>query len=255
MSTTLKKLKRKYIIINMEKEEKITFHQLFWYFIIFSVVGIIIETLYCYATTGVLESRKGLIWGAFCPVYGVSAAVLILFLNKYKGKNIFELFIYGFIAGSVAEYILSFGLEAVYGMRFWDYSYVKYHINGRICMQYSFYWGILTVLLIKYVKPILDKVINKIPKKARGIVDTLLLIFFIINCIFTIWGIQTYQNRVVNRIKHQEQTSNLLVQCQQNIENNYFTNERMSRIFPNLRIKDANGNEIWVKTLIKENGK
>ena len=236
----------------MKKEGKITIHQLFWYFLIFSVAGIIIETLYCYITTGVLESRKGLIWGPFCPVYGVSAAILILCLNQYKDKNIFWLFIYGFIAGAIAEYILSFSLEAIYGMRFWDYSYTNAHINGRICLQYSFYWGILSVFIIKWIKPALDKLIDKIPIKAKNIIDSALLIFFIINCIFTVWGIQTYQNRVVYGIKHEEKADNILIQCQQKIENDYFTNERMARIFPNLRVKDQNGNEIWVRTLIEK---
>lgn len=236
----------------MKKETKVTIHQLFWYFLIFSVAGIIIETVYCYITTGVLESRKGLIWGPFCPVYGVSVAVLILCLNQYKDENIFWLFIYGFIAGSIAEYILSFGLEAIYGMRFWDYTYTNSHINGRICIQYSFYWGILSVLIIKYIKPLLDKWIEKISTKVINMIDSILLIFFIINCIFTVWGIQTYQNRVVYGIKNEEKTDNIFVQCKQTIENEYFTNERISKIFPNLRIKDKNGNEIWVRTLIEE---
>lgn len=236
----------------MKKEEKITIQQLFWYFLIFSIVGIVIETVYCYATTGVLESRKGLIWGPFCPVYGVSAALLILCLNQYKNKNIIELFFRGFIVGSIAEYVLSFILEAIYGIRFWDYTYTNAHINGRICLQYSFYWGILSVLLIKCAKPILDKLMDKIPAKIRKGIDVTLFTFFIVNCIFTVWGIQTYQNRVVKGIRNEEQANNFLIQCRQTIENNYFTNERMSRIFPNLRIKDENGNEIWVKTLIEE---
>lgn len=236
----------------MKKETKIIIHQLFWYFLIFSMAGIIVETLYCYITTGVLESRKGLIWGPFCPVYGVSAIVLISYLNRYTDKNVFWLFIYGFIAGSIAEYILSFGLEAIYGMRFWDYTYTGSHINGRICLQYSLYWGILSVIIMKWIKPMLDKFINKIPMKAKNIIDSLLFMFFIIDCIFTIWGIQTYQNRVVYGIKHEEATNNILIQCQQKIENEYFTNERMTKIFPNLRIKDENGNEIWIKTLIEE---
>lgn len=237
----------------MKKEAKITMHQLFWYFLIFSIAGIIIETLYCYITTGVLESRKGLIWGPFCPVYGVSAAILILCLNPHKNKSILGLFIYGFIAGSIAEYILSYGLEAIFGIRFWDYTYTNIHINGRICMQYSFYWGILSVLIIKWIKPILDKFMNKIEVKAQKIVDITLIIFFIINCIFTVWGIQTYQNRVVYNIKNEEKTDNIITQCIQKIENDYFTNERMSKTFPNLRIKDENGNEIWVRTFIQNN--
>ena len=233
-----------------KKEEKVTIHQIFWYFIIFSILGIIIETLYCYITTGVLESRKGLLWGPFCPVYGVSATVLIICLNKYKNKNTFQLFIYGIIAGSIAEYILSFGLECIYGMRFWDYTYTNLHINGRICLQYSFYWGILSVLVVKYVKPLLDKLINKIPVKGRNIIEIILLIFFIVNCIFTIWGLQTYQNRVINKTEQSYENNHIFVQWQQKIENDYFTNERMSKTFPNLRIKDKEGNEIWVRTLI-----
>lgn len=236
----------------MKKEDKVTIHQLFWYFLIFSIAGIIIETLYCYATTGVIESRKGLLWGPFCPVYGISAAILILCLNRYKDKNILVLFIYGFIAGSIAEYILSFLLESVYGMRFWDYTYTNAHINGRVCLQYSFYWGILSVLLIKWMKPMLDRWIDKMPVKARKIIDIILLIFFIVNTVFTVWGIQTYQNRVVYGIKHEGETGNIFIKCQQKIENDYFTNERMSKTFPNLRIKDETGNEVWVRTLIEK---
>ena len=75
----------------MKIKNKLTIHQIFWYMVIFSIIGIIVETIYCYVTTGVLESRKGLIWGPFCPVYGVSAAILIIALNRYQDKNIFKL--------------------------------------------------------------------------------------------------------------------------------------------------------------------
>ena len=67
----------------MENKKQLTIHQLFWYFVIFSVLGLIIETLYGYATMGIWQSRKGLIWGPFCPVYGVGAVILILLL-KFK---------------------------------------------------------------------------------------------------------------------------------------------------------------------------
>ena len=237
--------------LEMQKEEKITIHNLFWYFVIFSVIGIIIETAYCYITTGVLESRKGLIWGPFCPVYGISAVIATIFLNKYKNENILKLFVYGFVTGSIAEYILSYILEAIYGMRFWDYSYTTFHINGRICLQFSFYWGILSVILIKWINPLLNKLIAKIPTKPRNIIEIILLIFFIINAFFTMWGIQTYENRVVNGIENEQETSNIFETYKQKIENEYFTNERISIIFPNIRTIDEEGREVWVKTLIE----
>ena len=171
---------------------------------------------------------------------------LILFIHL-----IIYLFIYGFILGSIAEYLLSFGLESIYGIRFWDYGYVNLHLNGRICLQFSIYWGLLSIIIMRFVKPGIDKVINKIPVKPRNIAEIILIIFFSINCIFTVWGIQTYQNRVVyNKINNIE-TNNVFIQIKQKIENDYFTNERMSKTFPNLRIKDEQGNESWVKELIE----
>ena len=236
----------------MEKQEKLTIYQIFFYFLIFSIVGLIIETVFGYINTGVIESRKGLIWGPFCPVYGISGAVLILALNKYKEKNILEIFFAGFIVGSIAEYVLSFILESIYGMRFWEYGYAKINLNGRICLQYSMYWGILSVIVLKLVKPLLDKIISKVPSKPLKIMEGIIFVFLIFDGIFTVWGIQTYQNRLIENKINNKQTSNFIINLKQNIENNYFTNDRMSKTFPNLRFKDREGNEIWIKTLIKE---
>ena len=236
----------------MEKEKKSTIHHLFWYFIIFSILGLIIETLYCYIGTGVFESRKGLIWGPFCPVYGVCGAGLIYILEKLNCKTISQLFIAGIVLGSIGEYFLSYILEAIYGIKFWNYEYLQYNLNGRISLLFSFYWGVLSVVLIKFVKPLIDKGLNKLGTKPRNVIDILIFIFLVIDCIFTVWGIQTYQNRVLKNIQTKENSNNIFIELKNKIENDYFTNERMSKIFPNLRIRDENGNEVWIKTLIND---
>lgn len=235
-----------------EDKKKVTIHHLFWYFLIFSVLGLIIETIYCYATTGVLESRRGFIWGPLCPVYGICGAVLIFVLEKFNCKNYIKLFIFGFIFGSIAEYILSFGLEAVYGIRFWNYDYLQYNLNGRISLSFSIYWGILSVVLIKLAKPIIDKTVTKIKPHTRSIIEIGVFIFLVIDCVVTIWAIQVYKNRVVNGIEYEASSNNVVLQIRQNIENNYFTNERMSRIFPNLRVKNEKGEEVWIRSLINQ---
>ena len=236
----------------MKENKKITIHHLFWYFLIFSILGLIIETLYCFITSGTLESRKGLIWGPFCPIYGVCGAIIIYILNKFNCKNNIKLFILGFILGSITEYILSYGLEAVYGMRFWNYEYLQYNLNGRISLLFSFYWGILSIILVKFIKPLIDKLVDKIKPHTRNILELGIFIFLVIDCIVTIYGIQTYQNRVVYNKIYTTNSNNIILKAIQNIENNYFTNERMSRNFPNLRIKTDNGEEVWIKTLIDE---
>ncbi len=232
----------------MENEkEKISLKQILWYLIIFSIIGLIIETTFGYLTTGVLESRKGLIWGPFCPVYGVGATILIILLGKYK-DNFVKLFILGSIIGNMIEYGLSYLLEAMYGTRFWDYSYITWNLNGRICIKYSIFWGILAVLLILFVKPTIDKLINKIPNSKA--LNLTLILFIIIDSLATVWAIKTYQNRVVNEYYdiEQDKQNNLKYY----IENTFFSNEKMEKTFPNLRYIDESGKEFYLKELIKD---
>ena len=236
----------------MKKNKKITIHHLFWYFLIFSILGLIIETLYCYITAGTWESRKGLIWGPFCPVYGVCGAFLIAVLDKLNFKSNVQLFLGGFVIGSIAEYILSYMLEAIYGIRFWNYAYLSYHLNGRISLLFSFYWGVLSIVLIKFAKPLIDKIVDKMKPKIRNTIEISLFVFLVIDCIFTVWGIQTYQNRVLYHTEYKTYSNNIFLKARENIENNYFTNERISHTFPNLRTKNEKGEEVWIKTLIEE---
>lgn len=234
----------------MEEREKISIHQLLCYFIVFSVIGLFIETIYCYITTGVLESRKGLIWGPFCPVYGVGASLLILLLNRFKNSKI-KLLIYGGIVGDVIEYLMSYGLEAIYSTRFWDYSYTNFHLNGRICLIYTVFWAILSILLISFVKPLIDKCMMKINFKYTNIIEILITIFFIIDVLCTVWGINSYKQRAIDVYYNRELKNKYTII--KRIEDALFSNDKMLNTFPNIRFINENNEEIWIRDIIKEN--
>lgn len=228
-------------MLEEKEEEKINLSQLFWYFVIFSIIGLFVETIYCYVTTGVLESRKGLLIGPFCPVYGIGAVILIITTYRLKDSN-FKIFLVGAVVGGIVEYLISFILEAIYGIRFWEYSYLKYNLNGRICIVYSLFWGILSIVLIRWVKPVIDKLISKIPK--RNIIEKILLVFLILDAILTVCAINSYQNRVVF---HQGSDPNKI---NERIEEKLFSNEIMVKTFPNLRYRTEEGEEIFIKNLL-----
>lgn len=232
-------------------KKKINIHQLFWYFILFSILGLIIETLYGRYSMGVWESRKGLLWGPFCPVYGVGAIFLILLLNHVDQKNYFKLFFYGALIGAAVEYVLSYGLEAIYGARFWDYSYTKIHINGRICVSFSIFWGILAIVLMKFVKPFIDQLIDRINLKMKASTETGIFFFLVVDALVTVWAINIYETRAVKQY-YQEEMQYSNISWIRKIEEEYFTNERMQKTFPNLRTKDREGNQFFVRDLIKE---
>lgn len=232
--------------------KKITYQQILWYFIIFSVIGLIIETIFCYITTGVIESRKGLIWGPFCPVYGVGATILIICLHTYEEKTM-KLFLMGCILGNIIEYGLSYLLEAYYGTRFWDYSYYGFDINGRICLLYSIYWGVLSIILIKYVKPKVDKIIEKIPNSKKLYLTIIILL--IIDGLATIWAITSYQKRIGVKLEPKEVTTSqhFIYKMKTKLEQILFSDEIMAKTFPNLRYVDKQGNQYYIKDKINQN--
>lgn len=225
----------------------ISLHEILWYFILFSVAGLLMETFYCYQTTGVLESRKGLIFGPFCPIYGIGATFLIISLNKYK-KNSLKLFIYGFFLGSILEYFMSFVLEVIYGTRFWDYSYLDLNLNGRISLIYSLFWGILSIFLMSFLKPLLDKLIFKISNKLTFVIDLALTVFFIFDIIATIYSLSIYKTKAINTYYNLPQpTYNAFLTF---INNNIFSDSYIMKSFPNIRFIDNSGKEIFVRDIL-----
>ena len=87
-------------------EIKINIWIILAYFIIYSVLGFFIETVYGIFTKGVIESRQGFIYGPFCPIYGLGAVVMILSLKRFT-KNNYVLFFMGTIVGGAVEYFVS----------------------------------------------------------------------------------------------------------------------------------------------------
>ena len=153
---------------NTESKKKITIMGLsIWrilaYFIIYSVVGYIIETIYGIITKGTWESRQSFLYGPFCAIYGLGASIMIIFLHKYS-KRYNTLFLGGFIVGSIVEYLVSWIGELILGVKWWDYSNRPLNINGRICVYFSLFWGFLALYLMASFNPKIDKLILDIHK-------------------------------------------------------------------------------------------
>lgn len=214
--------------------KKLTFHEIAWYFFIFSILGMILENLLCLSTTGIIESRKGFIIGPFCPIYGLGAIILIMFLEPYKNKP-YKIFLYGMFVGASFEYYSSYVMQALYGVKFWDYPKYFMNINGRTCLLYAACWGILSAILIYFAKPIIDKFIEK--NKSDGI-DKVLIGFMILNSIVTYVAINSYMYRV--ELKYSSGK----------VLNGLISNTAMETIFPNMIYVNTENNKILVSQIL-----
>ena len=243
----------------------ISIWRLLAYFIIYSFIGFVIETLFALFMYNVLESRQSFLYGPFCGIYGVGAVIMIMFLNKYFNKNNHILFLGGFIVGSVVEYLISLIGELMLNVRWWDYSNRFLNINGRICLLYSIFWGLLAIYLMRVINPRVDKLIDWLKTKINiNVAKTLTLITTIllfIDCVASGFAISfcLIRKSVENNlnIANKEQT----IEAYNKIYGNeklkefiykYWNDEKMVLTYPNLTLKLEDGKIMYVKDLTPE---
>ena len=164
-----------------------TFYKLFWVFFIGCFAGVVLETIYCLIQRGHYESRVGLIYGPFNLVYGIGALCLSGALYQFRNRGRVFSFVGGFVVGSVVEYACSWFQEVCFGSTSWDYSNMPYNLNGRICLLYSIFWGILGIFWIKDIYPRMAKWILKIPNKVGKPLTWVLLVFMVCNSVMTLF--------------------------------------------------------------------
>ena len=253
----MKKLKKR-IAIN-----GISIWRILAYFIIYSVAGYIIETIYGMITKGVWESRQSFLYGPFCGIYGLGAVVMIVCLHKFP-KKYNALFLGGFVVGSIVEYVVSLFGEMVLGVKWWDYSNMPLNLNGRICVYFSIFWGFLGIYLIASLNPKVDRIINWIKSKfkTQKALKTFVVTVFtllMIDCIATAFAIEFFLVRMIEKNDLNVANRQLVTEQYEKIYGNknlsdfiytFWGDKKMIKTFPNLKINDVDGNIIYMDSLL-----
>src|SRR5690606_36047576 len=144
---------------------------LLWLFFIYSFAGVIVEMIYCFLIEhkGVIESRLGILYLPFNPLYGLGGVAVTVLLAQFFA-NPFLVFLIGMVVCTVLEYLASLIMEKVFKSVFWDYSKEFLNIQGRVCLKYSIFWGLLSLFLI-YVLDVVDvMMIVQFPRPFADIV-------------------------------------------------------------------------------------
>lgn len=255
----------------MEKSKKkefsilgISIWKLGTYFIIYSFLGYIIETIFGIVTMGIWECRQSFLYGPFLGIYGVGAVAIILF-SQFFDKNNFTLFLGGYAIGTAVEYAVSFLTEAILETKWWDYSGKILNINGRVCLLYSSFWGILTVFLVRKVNPKIDQFMRFLKKKISikvlksGV--AFLIIFLAIDCLATCYAQDQFITRMVVEkgipVSNYEEVQRKYEKTYQNealanFIHTFWGDEKMIRTFPNIKIEDKDHNTIYLSSLLPE---
>lgn len=155
------------------------------YFFIFAIIGHLIETL---ETKGF---NSGILYGWWTPVYGFGVIIILLIgklINKFNfsNKKILKIFITYLLCTIILTLIELLGgylIKWIWHTEIWNYENHKFNIGHYISLEISNIWGIAGIFVLYVLKPLFDKIINKIPKWLTYTLITLFTIDSILTLI------------------------------------------------------------------------
>jgi uncharacterized membrane protein len=111
--------------------------------------------------------------GPFLPIYG-SGAIMMLVVSMPFHDNVVLTYVAGFIGATALEYVTGVVMEALFKVRYWDYSKKKFNFQGHICLGSSIAWGFFTIIMTEHVQVRVERIVFSIPEQALTIVTVVL---------------------------------------------------------------------------------
>lgn len=186
---------------------ELDFFNLFWVFVVCSVLGLIIETVFHMVVVdpGVYQDRAGMLFGPFSPIYGVGAVLMTVALNRFYKSSFLIIFLVSAIIGGLFEAFVSWFMQTAFGAVAWNYSGstifglfpdpIAELFGGRTSALFMCMWGALGCVWIKLCLPWLLKLINLIPWQARYGVTTLCAALMLVNSVMTLEALDCWYQR------------------------------------------------------------
>ena len=157
---------------------------LFLYFIIYSFLGWLLETVYC----SLRERRfvaRGFLYGPICPIYGVGVLMMLCWFAPFTDQPLI-FYMVATVCMSAWEYLVGWLLEPTTHIKYWDYSTRRFNLHGRICLSISLTWGVLAYLVIFWIHPVVAGLTAQMSDFAIHVAGVVLLALLVADAAATI---------------------------------------------------------------------
>ncbi len=172
--------------------EKIS--EYFIYFMLYAIIGWCYEVLLEVVVYRWGFTNRGVLFGPYCPVYGVGALAFIftvypLIKNKSTIEKIIFIpatFLLCMTIATLIELLTSYICEFFMGSWPWQ-TYANYKINfqARIALSPSIRFGIGGVVFLYVLQPLFEKLCKNLERKRVRVLAATLGIIVLIDCIYT----------------------------------------------------------------------
>ena len=176
-------------------------------FMIYSFLGWIYESIYCTIMEQKWQNR-GFLFGPSCPIYGTGAVAISIIISLTRGADAeiqaWQIFIISFIGSAFLEYLTSWSLEKFFHAVWWDYSRMPFNIHGRISLFTSLGFGFAGLLIIYYIAPFTEHIVNSIMPIATEALALFFIFVFAVDLTLTVTALLHFDRFVT----HLENTFN-----------------------------------------------
>lgn len=131
------------------------------FFIIYCFLGWVWES--CYVSVRQKKwVNRGFMHGPLLPIYGSGAVIVLFAALPFKG-NVIAVYIAGMLSATVLEYCTGAAMEAIFKVRYWDYSQNKFNLNGHICLFCSLGWGLFSIAMVYCLHHPFERIVLALP--------------------------------------------------------------------------------------------
>lgn len=154
------------------------------YFYIYCFLGWIFESCYVSARKKHWVNR-GFLHGPMLPIYG-SGAIMMLVVSEPFKENYLLAWAAGVVGATALEYVVGAALEAIFKVRYWDYSDQRFNIKGYVCLSSSITWGFLTIAMNAYIHPSILTIMRPVPILVQEVITVLITVGFSIDTVLSV---------------------------------------------------------------------
>lgn len=187
-------------------------------FFIYAILGWCAEV----AFAAVKERKfinRGFLNGPICPIYGFGVLAVTVILNGYQ-DNLVLLFVMSLVVATALEWMTGFLLEKLFHHKWWDYSDMRWNIQGYICPLFSLLWGIACVFVVKLVHPFVMKLVHLMPKMVGELILLLVFLGFVADLYVTIHEILKLNVRLSRMQEIADELTNISEHLGENLSRN-----------------------------------
>lgn len=162
-----------------------TLGQWLLFFFLYCFLGWVWESCYVSARQRRWVNR-GFLHGPLLPIYGFGAVIILWATLPVRG-SLALIFLLGMLAATALEYVTGAAMEALFKVRYWDYSKQPFNLNGYICLTSSLAWGAFSILLVRFLHPPVEDLVLRLP---AFLVDPLA---FLLTIAVTVDAVRSFQ--------------------------------------------------------------